>query len=99
MHRQPVLRVRLPDSSRGWTGWRTALTACRRTFANPYDDDAERLPVSLLAAIERFEASEMYRAALGHEFVSYLSRLKPAEWDRYLRTVSEWEHMEYFTAF
>ena len=68
-------------------------------LANPYDDDAERLPVSLLAAIERFEASEMYRAALGDEFVFYLTRLKRAEWDRYLMTVSEWEHMEYFTAF
>ena len=68
-------------------------------LANPYDDDAELLPVSLLAAIERFEGSEMYRAALGDEFVSYLTRLKRAEWDRYLMTVSEWEHMEYFTAF
>ncbi len=69
-------------------------------LADPYDDEnAERLPVSLLAAIERFEASGMYRAALGDEFVSYLTRLKRAEWDRYLMTVSEWEHAEYFTAF
>ena len=69
-------------------------------LADPYDDEgAERLPVSLLAAIERFEASEMYRAALGDAFVPYLARLKRAEWDRYLMTVSEWEHAEYFTAF
>ena len=69
-------------------------------LADPYDDEgAERLPVSLLAAIERFEASEMYRAALGDGFVSYLARLKRAEWDRYLMTVSEWEQAEYFTAF
>jgi len=69
-------------------------------LADPYDDEgAERLPVSLLAAIECFEASEMYRAALGDAFVSYLARLKRAEWDRYLMTVSEWEHAEYFTAF
>ena len=69
-------------------------------LADPYDDEgAERLPVSLLAAIERFEASEMYRAALGEAFVFYLARLKRAEWDRYLMTVSEWEHAEYFTAF
>ena len=68
-------------------------------LANPYDDDAELLPASLLAAIERFEGSEMYRSALGDEFVSYLTRLKRAEWGRYLMTVSEWEHMEYFTAF
>ena len=56
-------------------------------------------PAVCWAAIERFEASEMYRAALGDEFVSYLTRLKRAKWDRYLMTVSEWEHMEYFTAF
>ena len=69
-------------------------------LASPYDDDeAELLPRSLLAAIERFEGSETYRAALGDEFVSYLARLKRAEWDRYLMTVSEWEHAEYFTAF
>ncbi len=69
-------------------------------LSRPYDDeDAERLPASLLAAIEHFEASEMYRAALGDGFVSYLARLKRAEWDRYLMTVSEWEQAEYFTAF
>ena len=68
-------------------------------LVNPYDDDAERLPASLADAIDRFEASDMYRAVLGDEFVSYLIRLKRAEWDRYLMTVSEWEHMEYFTAF
>ena len=69
-------------------------------LASPYDDAAaERLPASLLAAIERFEASELYRTALGDEFVSYLTRLKRAEWDRYLMTISEWEHAEYFTAF
>lgn len=69
-------------------------------LSRPYDDEgAERLPASLLAAIEHFEASEMYRAALGGGFVSYLARLKRAEWDRYLMTVSEWEQAEYFTAF
>ena len=74
-------------------------SAAPRPLANPYDDAAERLPTSLLAAIERFGTSEMYRAALGDEFVSYLTRLKRAERDRYLMTVSEWDHMEYFTAF
>ncbi len=69
-------------------------------LARPYDDEsAERLPASLLAAIESFEASDLYRAALGDGFVSYLARLKRAEWDRYLMTVSEWEQAEYFTAF
>ena len=68
-------------------------------LGNPYDDEAEPLPRTLADAVDRFEASRMYRAALGDEFVSYLVRLKRAEWDRYLMSVSEWEHMEYFTAF
>ena len=56
-------------------------------LANPYGDDAELLPRSLLAAIERFEGSEMYRAALGDEFVSYLHpaqarRMGPLPHDR-----------------
>ena len=69
-------------------------------LSRPYDDDsAERLPATLGAAIERFEASELYRAALGDGFVSYLARLKRAEWGRYLSAVSEWEQAEYFTAF
>lgn len=69
-------------------------------LARPYDDeDAEHLPANLLAAIERFEESDLYRIALGDGFMSYLARLKRAEWDRYLATVSEWEQAEYFTAF
>ena len=82
----------------GLDGLRNGLTP-PPPLVNPYDDEAERLPASLLAAIERFEGSELYRATLGDKFVSYLTRLKRAEWDRYLMTVSEWEHMEYFTAF
>ena len=68
-------------------------------LTNPYDDVAERLPASLSEAIDAFEASDMYRAALGEETVTYLTRLKRAEWDRYLMTVSEWEQAEYFSAF
>jgi glutamine synthetase len=57
------------------------------------------LPKSLIAAIERFEASGFYREALGEDVVSYLTRIKRAEWDRYLMTVSEWEQREYFSLF
>jgi glutamine synthetase len=66
---------------------------------NPYDSTAKLLPKSLIAAIERFEASEFYRAELGAEFVNYLAHIKRAEWDRYLMTVSEWEQSEYFSLF
>ena len=82
----------------GLDGIRNSLSA-PPALLDPYDGEAERLPVSLLAAVDAFEASDMYRQALGAEFTSYLVRLKRAEWERYLMTVSEWEQMEYFTAF
>ena len=64
----------------------------------PYEG-ATRLPISLLAAIEAFEASPFIAAAFGSDFLSYMSILKRAEWDRYLMTVSDWEQQEYFGLF
>ena len=65
----------------------------------PYDAEAPTLPTSLIAAIEAFERSPLYRDALGAEFVDYLAHIKRAEWERYLMTVSEWEQAEYFNLF
>ena len=50
-------------------------------------------------AITLFETSTLYRDTLGDGFVEYLCRLKRAEWDRYVTTISEWEQSEYFSAF
>ena len=108
----PASRVenRVPDSTAnpyfalafqifsGMDGLQRGLAA-PGPLVDPYDDHVERLPATLSAAIDRFEASELYRAALGTGFVSWLSRLKRAEWERYIMTVSEWEQAEYFTAF
>jgi len=66
---------------------------------SPYESDATLLPKSLIAAIERFETSGFYKETLGEDVVSYLTRIKRAEWDRYLMTVSEWEQREYFSLF
>lgn len=65
----------------------------------PYDSDAPQLPASMIAAIEAFENSSLYRACLGEDVCRYFSRLKRAEWQRYLMTVSEWEQAEYFGLF
>lgn len=65
----------------------------------PYDADAPRLPKSLISAIEAFEAGTLFTDNLGASFSSYLSTLKRAEWDRYLMTVSDWEHQEYASLF
>ncbi|WP_118137828.1 glutamine synthetase family protein [Oceanicella sp. SM1341] len=66
---------------------------------NPYETDAKLLPRSLIAAVEAFEGSELFRAELGADFVRYLAHIKRAEWERYLSVVSDWEQREYFTTF
>lgn len=63
---------------------------------NPYDAGAEALPDSLLAAISCFDASSLYRSALGDNFVDYLCKIRRSEWDRYHLSVSAWEQQEYF---
>lgn len=82
----------------GHDGVRRGLSA-PAPVENPYSSDAVSLPRSLIAALERFDASDFYKDALGADFVRYLSRIKRAEWDRYLMTVSEWEQREYFSLF
>jgi len=65
----------------------------------PYDNDAPRLPASLIEAIDAFDGSTLYREALGDETVDYLVKIKRFEWDRYLSVISEWEQAEYFSLF
>ena len=63
---------------------------------DPYDAKADALPESLLAAIDAFGASELYREAFGDGFVDYLCTIRRAEWDRYHLAISAWEQQEYF---
>jgi glutamine synthetase len=65
----------------------------------PYAGNAPALPTSLIAAIDAFERSPLFAEHLGTAFTGYLSHIKRAEWERYLRTVSEWEQAEYFNLF
>jgi len=67
--------------------------------SNRLASDAKQLPSCLQDALNTFTSGEFYSKELGQGFVSYYSRLKQAEWDRYLKTVSEWEEREYFTIF
>lgn len=67
--------------------------------ATPYDSDAQALPTHLGHAIDALAESAFYRQELGEDFVEYYVHLKRAEWQRYLGTVSEWEHDEYFETF
>jgi len=75
------------------------LTAGRSAPApseSPYDDGAAALPTTLAAAVDAFETSSFAAGAFGADFQSYLTTLKRAEWERYVMTISEWEHQEYF---
>lgn len=66
---------------------------------DPYHAGAEPLPESLLAAINSFQGSALYRRHLGDAFVDYLCQIRRAEWDRYHLAVSEWEQQEYFSLY
>jgi glutamine synthetase len=65
----------------------------------PYSSDDAGLPKTLLEAIDAFDGSAMLRDAFGDELIDYLVHLKRAEWERYVATVSEWEHAEYFSLY
>lgn len=81
----------------GLDGLKQGLAAPPPT-ETPYEG-AERLPQSLLAAIEVFAGSALIASQFGTGFRDYLVTLKRAEWERYLMTVSEWEQQEYFGLF
>ncbi|MGI9318512.1 MAG: glutamine synthetase family protein [bacterium] len=65
----------------------------------PYQGESARLPQSFIQALEAFDSSVFYREKLGQEFVDYYAHLKRAEWNRFMHTVSDWEHTEYFSLF
>jgi glutamine synthetase len=66
---------------------------------NPYECDAEQLPLSLVEAIENLRASTLFRQCLSDQFVDYYLTIKDAEILRFLRTVTDWEQREYFEIF
>jgi glutamine synthetase len=68
--------------------------------SSPYDEaSGPLLPRNLDQAIHAFDASEFYREMLGNSFVDYLVTIKQHEWNRFMATVTDWEHREYFELF
>lgn len=57
------------------------------------------LPDNLGAALDLLGKSTFYRASLGERFVDHYLTIKRHELGRYMSTVTDWEHREYFTAF
>jgi glutamine synthetase len=66
---------------------------------DPYGEKADRLPQSLMDALDAFRADPVFEQRLGREFVAYVSALKQSEVDRYLAAVSDWEQREYYELF
>ena len=53
--------------------------------------DAKRLPLNLLDALRRLEASEVLRSAFGEDSVASYLKLRHADWNEYARHLTEWE--------
>ena len=61
-----------------------------------YQGGQPRLPRSLMEAIDAFRQDELLQAALGRHLSTYLAALKEFEVARFLASVTDWEHQEYF---
>jgi glutamine synthetase len=64
--------------------------------ARPYADEADRLPTSLMDALDSLDADPVFAAAFGPDVVSWITTLKRAEVTRYLEAVTDWEQREYY---
>ncbi|SEA20155.1 glutamine synthetase [Haloplanus vescus] len=102
---------RVPDSScnpylglaatlaAGLDGIRNETDPGEPTLANAYEEDYDRLPRTLWAALDELEADEVLTEALGEPLVEEFLKLKRDEFDRYMDSVTEWERAEYSDEF
>jgi glutamine synthetase len=61
-----------------------------------YLADNPLLPRSLMEAVEAFRRDDVIKRELGEKFWNYMIMLKEYEINRFLSTVTDWEHREYF---
>jgi glutamine synthetase len=54
-------------------------------------EGVRRLPLNLLDALRALDASPTLRDALGGAFVDSYIKLRLAEWNDYMRHLTEWE--------
>ena len=66
---------------------------------DPYAADATPLPRNLMDAVRALRADSFFKGAMGDRFVDYIAYLKEMEIERFLATVTDWEHREYFELF
>ncbi len=80
----------------GLDGIERKLAPGKRLDINMYTDGhkvrgARTLPLNLLDALRELDRSKALRAGLGAPFVDSYLKLKRAEWDDYMRHLSDWE--------
>jgi glutamine synthetase len=64
-----------------------------------YDTEAEMLPKSLMEAVNALRNDHYLIQKFGAQFCDYILHIKEAEISRFLSTVTDWEHKEYFEIF
>jgi glutamine synthetase len=57
------------------------------------------LPTTLPEALQCMKDDAVVRAALGEEYAAYYIRVKQDEWDRYHRSISQWETENYLPVY
>lgn len=112
-HLGPATRLefRLPDTScnpylalaavlaAGLDGIENQREPPAPTMGNAQQEDHERLPRTLWAALEHLETNDVLTDHVGESCIESFISLKRDEFDRYQGTVSEWERETYLDAF
>lgn len=83
----------------GLDGIRRGLEPPPTAGPDPYAAGGDKLPRTLGEAADLLDQDSFFREALGSRVVDYFVRLKRAEWDRFLSTVTDWEMREYLEFF
>lgn len=83
----------------GLKGIEEGLELPEESTSETNDAKAQRLPLNLGEAINKFEQSDLMHEVLGDHIFDYLLREKRAEWTDYSQTVTEWELRHYYGGF
>jgi glutamine synthetase len=65
----------------------------------PYLSDRPKLPASLMEAVSCLRDDKFFRARFGDPFIDYYLTIKEHEIHRFLTSVTDWEHREYFEVY
>jgi glutamine synthetase len=79
----------------GLDGIRNRIEPPEPTVGNAYEEGYERLPRTLVSALDALEGDDVLRDALGETLVEEYLKIKREEFDRYQQHVSDWELAEY----